>query len=421
MKEELKTELPLEPYRVLDLTEGYCQVCGKILGDLGADVIKVEPPQGSPTRKIGPFYRDIPHPEKGLAWFAYNNNKRGITLNIESADGKQIFRQLVKTAHFVIETFDAGFMATLGLGFQELSQINPGIILVSITPYGQTGPKSKYKACDLTTWASGGLMYITGAPDRPPVWISFPQSGLNAGAEAAGGALIAHWYRVKTGEGQHIDVSIQASLPQLLQSVVPLWDLARQIYRRSGDKLISGRGVARRLYWMCRDGYITQLITGGALVFVRHSKTIVEWMAEEGMAPEWLKNFDWVGAYDANKVDQGTVNKVEEPIANFFKTKTKTECFQEALKRRLQIAPVYTTEDLRKDPQLEARKFWQEVEHPELGEKLVYVGPFIRMSRTPITIRRRAPLIGEHNLEVYHREMGFSLERLMVLKQGGII
>ena len=135
-----KQETMLSPYRVLDLTDEKGLLCGKILGDLGADVIKIERPGGDPARNIGPFYHDEPDPEKSLFWFALNTSKRGITLDIEKADGKEIFKKLVKSADFVIESFAPGYLDKLGLGYSELERLNPGIIMVSITPFGQTGP-----------------------------------------------------------------------------------------------------------------------------------------------------------------------------------------------------------------------------------------------------------------------------------------
>src|SRR3990170_3305135 len=167
-----KAEGMLSPYRVLDLTDEKGLLCGKILGDLGADVIKIERPGGDPARRIGPFYHDEPHPEKSLFWFAFNTSKRGITLNIETADGQEIFKRLVQTADFVIETFPPGYLAKLGLGYSDLEKINPGIILVSITPFGQTGPYKDWKGADIVAWATGGDMAPWGEPDRPPIRIS---------------------------------------------------------------------------------------------------------------------------------------------------------------------------------------------------------------------------------------------------------
>lgn len=182
----------LSPYRVLDLTEGGSLICGRILGDLGADVIQIEKPGGSSSRSLGPFFKDIPDSQKSIFWFTYGTNKRDITLDIETIDGQEIFKKLVKTAHFVIESSPPGYLKSLGLGHSALHKINSRIVMVSITPFKQSDPKANHKASELTAWASGGMLYICGIPDRPPNWISFPQASLHAGAEAATGALIAH-------------------------------------------------------------------------------------------------------------------------------------------------------------------------------------------------------------------------------------
>ena len=160
MQEEENRVALLAPYRALDITDEKGLMCGKILADMGADVIKVEKPGGDLARRIGPFYHDDPNPEKSLYWFAYNTNKRGITLDIETSDGQDIFKQLVKTADFVIESFDPGYMSSLGLGYADLEKINPRIIMVSITPFGQSGPyvEQGYKVNDMIVWALGGHM-----------------------------------------------------------------------------------------------------------------------------------------------------------------------------------------------------------------------------------------------------------------------
>jgi len=181
-------------------------ICAKMLGDLGADVIKIEFPGGSPSR-IAPFYKDIYHPEKSLLWFAYNVNKRGITLDISKAKGQELFKQLVNTADIVVESFKPGYMEQLGLGYASLCKIKTNIIMTSITLFGQNGPKANYKGSELTAWASGSYLYICGNSERPPTWISFPQAFLFCGAEAAVGTMTALWHRQVTDEGQHVDVS----------------------------------------------------------------------------------------------------------------------------------------------------------------------------------------------------------------------
>ena len=230
----------LSPYRVLDLSNELGFLCGKILGDLGADVIKIEPPGGEPARRLGPFYGDQPDPEKSLFWFGFNNNKRGITLNLESAKGRELFSQLVAKADFVMETFTPGYLDGLNLGYTTMSKINPRLVLTSITPFGQTGPYSKFKASDIEIMALSGCMSLTGDPDRPPLRVTFPQSYGWTGSYAAMGALIAHYHREQTGEGQQVE-RLGAGLfvvglfpcPYILGSQPPRGKTRRLIYDRA--------------------------------------------------------------------------------------------------------------------------------------------------------------------------------------------
>ena len=165
----------LAPYRVLDLTDGRGLLCGKMLADLGADVVQVEPPGGSPARNVGPFYHDTPGAERSLFWWAYCTNKRGITLDIATDDGAALLRRLVANADFLIESGDPGRMASLGLGYPDLQAINPRLVMVSITAFGQDGPYADYQASDIVGMALGGFMHLTGDGDRPPLRVSMPQ------------------------------------------------------------------------------------------------------------------------------------------------------------------------------------------------------------------------------------------------------
>jgi crotonobetainyl-CoA:carnitine CoA-transferase CaiB-like acyl-CoA transferase len=169
----------LPPIRILDLTEGGCMLGGRLLGDAGADVIKIEPPGGSTpssTSRIWPFYKESTDPEKSLFWFAYNANKRGITLDIQKPEGQEIFKKLVAGSDIVMESFRPGYMSSLNLGYEDLCKVKPDIIYTAITPFGQQGPKAQYAASALTVWASGGYLNACGDPDRAPVWITLPQT-----------------------------------------------------------------------------------------------------------------------------------------------------------------------------------------------------------------------------------------------------
>jgi len=410
----------LSSYRVLDLTDDTGFLCGKILADLGADVIKVEKPGGDKIRNRGPFYHNIPDPEKSLYWFAYNLNKRGITLNIEDKQGQQIFTKLVKTADFVIESFTPGYLDNLGLSYSELSKVNPRIVMTSITPYGQTGPRKHYQASDLDVMAMGGLMYITGNPDQPPLRISLPQSFLLASAHGAAASMIAHYYRETSGEGQHVDVSAQECVLWEIANTMPLWELNKNILRRAGSYM-SGRwtGTKQRLLWKCKNGHVLFYILGGAFG-VKTNRAIVKWMEEENIAPEYLKNFNW-DAFDMAAQTQEMQDQIEIYIGNLFKLFTKEELYEQALKRGIMLCPVNTSKDILGNTQLKDRQYWVDICHPELSTSVRYPGAFARLSETPIQIKRRAPLIGEHNLEIYQTELGFSSYELENLKHTGVI
>lgn len=414
-------ESALYPYRVLDLTEGGCMVGARMLADLGADVIKIEPPGGSPSR-IAPYYKDIADPEKSLYWFAYNVNKRGITLDLTTTEGQSIFIKLVETIDVVMESFQPGYLNSLGLGYNDLVRINPDIIMTSITPFGQSGPKAHYKGSDLTAWASGGYLYICGNPDRAPVWISFPQAMLFGGAEAAVGTLTALWNRGETGEGQHVDVSLQECAMSPTMNILPMWNVAKVEFHRLGGALFSPTAkIYITIYYQCKDGYVMVFLQGGNEPFVSSMKRLVQWMGEEGMSDDWLKKLDFIVDFDARTVTQTTVDRVVAAIQKFTLTKTKAELYEEgAMKRRILLAPLSNAKDISEDIQLQFRKYWTKVEHPELRESLTYCGPFVKMSETPIVYQRRAPLISEHNDTVYGKKSDRSKNKTARLKEEAV-
>lgn len=422
MDDNQKTELALSPYRILDLTEGGCLLGGKIFGDLGADVIKIEPPGGSPSR-IGPFYKDIADPEKSLFWYAYNTNKKSITLDITVEDGCELFKSLVATADVVMESFKPGTMNQLGLGYDDLVKIKSDIILTSITPFGQSGPKAHYKGSDLISWASGGYLNLCGDPDRAPVWIGFPQASLHGGAEAAAGTMMALWHRQTSGEGQHVDVSIQECVIGVDFNAPETWDLNRVDLKRFAKGLnVGSEGVRVTHVWQCKDGYVQFILEGGPEAFAGSSRRMVEWMDESGMAADWLKALDWHEDYHPANLTQELVDRVEAAVGKFLLTKTKRELYEKGgLKRRILIALHSTAKDIFENPQLKARKFWVPIDHAELDAPLTYCAPFINLNRTPVEYRYRAPLIGEHNADIYEAEMGLSKEKLSSLKSQAVI
>ena len=393
------SRLSLGPYRVLDLTEGGFNWCGKVLGDMGADVIKIEPPGGSPTRDIGPFFHDQISRETSLFWNAYCVNKRSVTLDVETGEGRETFRRLAGTADIVIESFAPGFMASLGLGYDDLSRENPGLIMTSITPFGQTGPYADYKATDIIGWSMGGMQYICGDADRPPVRITSPQAELNAGGQALAGTMAAFWYRQQTGLGQHVDVSMQVAVVWTLMNATPYPPLHGINQERDGAFHSLGP-LTIRLVFRCKDGYVTVNPSVPTL------KKTVEWMAEESAAPEWLLKFDiesldrlaMASGNDSEAVDK--FHKIQRLVESFFLGKTKDVLFERALSHRLLLAPCNTVQDVSDNSQLAARDFWIDLDVPQAAEKIRHLGPYIKMSESPLKIRVAAPGIGEHNDEI---------------------
>lgn len=415
---------PLGPYRALDLTEGGFNWCGKVLGDHGADVIKLEPPGGSRTRYRGPFYKDDPHPERSLFWYVYCINKRSMTLDIETADGQALFKQLAATADFIIESFPPGYMDSLGLGYDVLAPINPGLIMTSITPFGQTGPYAHYKVTDMLAWSIGGHHYSSGDDDRPPVRISFPQSELHAAAQAGAGTMAAFWHRQKTGQGQQVDVSMQTSVAWTLMNATNIPPLQRTNAERAGPNRVRDGFVIRSVF-RCSDGYVIANVSGGG-GFNGAMPGLVKWMDEDGVTPEFMKGRDWYQYFAlevAAEGDEGVkfYKAVEEELSDFFASKTKAELSERAAADRIHMAPCNTVEDIWQDPQLRDREFWLEVYHPEIDAMVTSLGPYIKMGESPIKIRRRAPLIGEHNHDIYAGELGLTEEAMAQLKTLGVI
>ena len=398
-------QLLLSPYRVLDLTDQRGLLCGKILADLGADVVQIEPPGGSPARKLGPFYHDEEEPEKSLYWWSYAANKRGITLNLESAKGKDILLRMVQEAHFVIESASLGYLSGLGLGYESLAQVNPALVMVSITPFGQDGPYAGYNAPDIVGSALGGFMWLTGDADRPPVRVSSPHFYLHGAAAGATGAMLAHTHRALTGQGQQVDVSCQQAVARTLAHAPQQWDVNQVLLKRMGVyRQTSGDNVVR-VSWPCKDGYINHMAGGGGSS-AASTRALLTWMDEEGMGDEYLNSVNWEElGYGEMRAE--LMVKLIDPLERFFSTHTKAELVEGSMERRIMMFPVSTPEDILVHPHLAARGYFEEIHHDELDATFTYPGPFVKaIGGARLGPRRRPPMIGEHNDEINQGELG---------------
>jgi crotonobetainyl-CoA:carnitine CoA-transferase CaiB-like acyl-CoA transferase len=411
----------LSPYRVLDLTNERGLLCGQILGDLGADVIKIEPPGGSPARSFGPFLDDRQGAENSLYWWAFNRNKRSITLDLDKAEARAIVEQLASKAHFLIESELPGDMAARGLGYENLANLNPRLVYVSISPFGQDGPKARYADADLVVLAAGGPLVIGGDDDRAPVRVGVPQAYLHASAEAAMAALIAHRERQRSGRGQHVDVSAQQAVAQATQSYILAVALeSDQIQRMSGGVRVGALKV--QLVWPVRDGYVAVVFLFGSAIGP-YTRRLMEVVRGEGYCDEATLNKDWLRYTELMLTGQEPLAEYERLkgiVGEFMAGKTKAELLELALKRGLLIAPVTTIEEVVNSPQLAARGFWTEIHHPELGRTIRYPGPFAKFSRSPIQPPRRPPMVGEHNREIYS-QLGYSDTQLESMRRRGVL
>ncbi len=391
----------LDAVRVLDLTTEPGFFAGKLLGDLGADVVKIEPPAGDPARRRPPFVGGRPDPERSVLWLALNTSKRGITLDLDTPGGREIFVRLCRHADAVVESASPDSpmsLARRGLPYSVLSTVNRGLVVCAISPFGQTGPYSTYRASDITAVATGGNMYPTGDPDRAPVRCSLPVSYYHAGIEAAVGIVFALWGRETTGAGQFVDVSLQETMVMANMTSPTQFPLTGLRGTRTGASFRGGRATFREI-WPCSDGYVSFALRGGP-ARIPGIVRMVEYMDEHGMAPAHLKERDWA-SYNHNVASQEEVDRIEDALAAFFRTKSMQELFDAACERGLMLAPANTAREVLASRQLAARDFFVEIDDPALATPLTLPGAFAKSSRGGIGARRRAPRLGEHNPEVY--------------------
>lgn len=386
----------LSPYRVLDLTTERGHFAGKLLADLGADVIKVEPPHGDPARHRAPFVDDIPGPDRSLRWLAWNTNKRAVTLDLSDETEREKLLRLAQTADFVLESFAPGRLEQLGLGYPVLSELNSGLIMVSISSFGQSGPHRDYQATDIVHWAMSGNMSITGEASRPPAHVSDDcQSFLHAAGDAVIGALIALTQRNRTGRGQHVDLSIQEAASRGLYQVTGSWDMTGRELAREERPTVGGAELP--WLWPCRDGYVLWLCPAGPGANQRLSG-LFAWLDEIGEGRE-LQAVDW----ENMPVDQMSDDDWEplgRLFADLFINRTKRELYEAATRYDFLLYPSATAADTLGNEQLKHRRFWRDVHHPQLGRPIRYPGAIANGDRAVPAATHRAPSIGQHNSEV---------------------
>lgn len=402
----------LDGIRVIDLSEEPGWLAGKILAELGADVVKVEPPGGDPGR-VGPYLGDVPEPDRSLKWLALNTSKRGVTLDTRAPRGQELLRELAAGADVLLETGAPGALAERGCGFEVLRERNPRLVWCALTPFGQTGPWARHRGRDLVVVALGGNLAMTGDPDRPPLRCTMPTSYLHAGPEAALGVTMALWAREDGGRGQLVDVSLHECQLATLITGPGQQALNPRPRRRGGARL----GATREI-WRAKDGWITFGLRGGQ-ARIPNLVASVEYMAEHDMAPEWLRRYDWA-SYNHNTLTPEEIARLEEAFGAFFATRTRRELYEQALERRIMLAPCNDAREISQQPQLRFRELFTTLEMSELGVSIELPAFFATSNRCRIGVRGPAPCVGQHNAEVY-AEIGLRADELRGLAAAGVI
>jgi len=401
--------------RVLELCDERGQLAGKILGDLGADVIKIEPPGGARERDRGPHLGQG-SAAASLPFLALNTSKRGITLDPTCDRGREVFHALVATADVVLESAAPGALDAQGIGFEAARLHRDGLIHCAITPFGQTGPYAAFQAGDLVVVAMGGNALLTGDPQRPPVRCSMPTSVYHAAPTAVFGILTALHAR-ETGtaasEGQFVDVSMHECQLATLMGGPGQFVYSGKLGARQGGRL----GRTREI-WRTKDGWVSFGLRGGP-TRIPNLIAMVELMNERGSAPQWLMGFDWK-TYSPATASEEELARLEDAFAAFFETCTMSDLYAAALERRILLAPCNDAREILAQEQLRDRKLFVTLDYPEIGASIEHPAFFAKSSAFDTGIRRRAPHAGEHNGEIY-REIGIGEDELCALAEQGVV
>ena len=398
--------------KVLDFTQHVAgPYCTKLMADQGADVIKVERPgTGDVARRLGPYPDDVPHPERSGLFLHLNTNKRSITLDLSTHAGRDIARKLAAESDVVVESFRPGTMESFGLDYQSLKSVNPKLVMTSISDFGQTGPYRDYRGSDIIFYAMVGEMFSTGLADREPVKLGHNVILYQAGATASVGTMGALFLALDPedgkADGQHVDVSIMETQVGSIDRRMTALIAYQYTGEINGRENYGGSGYPNGVF-PCEDGYFA--IAGSRVYFTRVVKMLG--------SPESLQDPRWYAP--ESQSDPELKQEFEQTFLPWILSKSKQQAWEAAQNQRVLSGPLNTIQDLVNEPFFNKRGAFAQVDHPQTGPINQPGRPFI-MSETPWTLRRPAPLLGEHNKEVL-TELGYETEDSIRLRElGGI-
>ena len=422
--------MALDGVRVLDVTGPIGHYAGRMLADLGADVIKIEPPDGDPARRWAPLLPEVDEPESGLQFVLLNANKRGVTLDVRQPRGRELYLELVKTADIVIDSFQATEAADLQLTTEDLLAVKPDLIHASITGWGLSGPRANWAYSDIVGCAMSGTMQLAGVEDGPPEQLPNIQGYHSASIQAAAGIMGALIYHQSTGQGQRVEVSMQEAMSMSQETAMMQADILgtnreRGVPMRGMD--IPGLGLHE-----AADGHVMLVASGlagsgfpglvGLMAETGDAQDLIEEPYVTFIAEKMNTNFVLVALADPAQREpvQGLLTHMDEVVRAFCKKHPKLYLYEEGQKRRVLTGMVSTPQDILDSPQLADRDWFTDLEDRGRGVTLQYPGPQWQLCGTPSTLRRPAPLLGEHNDEVF-AEIGVDDGALAALASEGVV
>jgi crotonobetainyl-CoA:carnitine CoA-transferase CaiB-like acyl-CoA transferase len=404
----------LSGYRVLDLTDVTGYACGRILASFGADVIKIEPPGGDPWRSI----ERAPSGFGNIFWSVNNTNKRSITLDLTQPAGIELFYKLVSEADVVVESCQPGYLSGLGIDYQSLAKTNPGIIVTSITPFGQSGPYATFRGSELVACALSGVLKTIGYPDRAPVKEAGDACIYHACSAGFTATMFALYERGNSGLGQHIDVSVQEAAASRNMIALMIYQFDKQKRCRAGDYFSNGSTPPGKVLWELKDGLLSRYLNGRLGGGPSSNPALATWMQEKGFGNR-LASVDWNDSI-RNPIPEDLAQELETAVAEFFEQQTRAEVRQAITERGIGGTLVQEPADVLADEHIRARDFLGPVSIDN-GADVEYPRYFVRISGTEPTDASSAKLPGEDNEEIYGSLLGISDDEIERLRDQRVI